>query len=127
MNATGTQDRSGISPVVVGVVVGALAGFLVDLLWLRGLAVLATIAVASAFVRPRFAMLGAVLIGAGGLWLPFTAGNVVLCAANPSACSGPSPVPFAIVAAIVLAAGVLTLTWSRRRETRSTDVGAPDR
>lgn len=124
MTADGTANRSGISPLLVGAVIGALAGFLVDLFWLRGLAVLVTIAVVSAFVRPRFVMLAAVLIGAGGLWLPFTAGNVVICVANPSACSGPSPLPFAIVAAVVLVAGVQTLAWSRRRLERSGDIPA---
>jgi uncharacterized membrane protein YoaK (UPF0700 family) len=124
MNAHGLERRSGISPLVVGVVIGAVAGFLVDLFWVRGLAVLVAIAVVSAFVRPRFAMLGAVLIGAGGLWLPFTTGNVVICVATPSSCSGPSPLPFAIVAAAVLIVGVLTLAWSRRRLERSSDIGA---
>jgi uncharacterized membrane protein YoaK (UPF0700 family) len=124
MTTHGTVSRSGISPLLVGAVIGAVAGFLVDLFWLRGLAVLVAIAVVSAFVRPRFAMLGAVLLGAGGLWLPFTTGNVVICVANPSSCSGPSPVPFAIVAAAVLIVGVLTLEWSRRHVGRARDIRA---
>lgn len=122
MTSNGTEKNDGTSPLLVGVVIGAVAGFLVDLFWLRALAVLVAIAVASAFVRPRFAMLAGVLIGAGGLWLPFTMGNVAICVANPSSCSGPSPVPFAIVAAAVLSVGVLTLAWSRRRLERASDI-----
>jgi hypothetical protein len=72
MTPDGIANRSGISPLLVGAVIGVVAGFLVDLFWLRGLAVLVAIAVVSAFVRPRFVMLAAALIGAGGLWLPFT-------------------------------------------------------
>ena len=124
MDAHAIESRSGTVQLLVGVVIGTVAGFLVDLFWVRGLAVLVAIAVVSAFVRPRFVMLAAVLIGVGGLWLPFAAGNVVICVADPSACSGPSPFPFAIVAAVVLIVGVLILAWSRRRLERSSDIGA---
>lgn len=122
MTAGDIESGSGTSRLLAGVIIGAVAGFLVDLFGVRGLALLVALAVGSAFVRPRFTLLGAVLIGAGGLWLPFTTGAVVLCAANPSSCSATSPLPFAIVALVVLIAGVLTLAWSRRRLERASDI-----
>jgi hypothetical protein len=80
-----------------------------------GLAVFFALAAGCALARPRFALLAGVLLAAGALWLFFTTQAVVFCAINPSSCSGPAPGPFAVISAVVLGAGVLTLVWTRRR------------
>ena len=117
-----SSSGSGTVRLPLGMAVGAVAGLLVDVLGVRGLALLIAVAVGSAFLPPRFTVLGAVLVGAGGFWLPFTVGAVMLCAASPSSCSSTSPVPYAIVAACVLIAGVLILAWTRRRPASALDI-----
>jgi hypothetical protein len=122
MTAGDVGSRSASSRLLAGAVLGAVAGLLVDLFGVRGLALLVAVAMGSAFVRPRFALLGGVLIGAGGLWLPFTIGAVALCTADRSRCSSTAPEPFAIVAAVVLTAGLLATVWTRRRLERASDI-----
>lgn len=107
------------SRLIAGAAVGTVAGILIDILGVRGLALFVVVVAASAFVRPRFASLAGVLISAGGLWLFFSVQAVVVCAVNPASCSGPSPVPFAAVAGLVLAAGIVTLAKTRPRPNRS--------
>src|SRR5665811_1379803 len=108
MPTNGGRRRPATSRVPAGVVIGVATGFLIDLFGVFGLALFLTSWVVSAFVPPRFTLLGAVLVGAGVLWLPFATEASVRCAANPSSCSHTSPIPFAIAAAVILTAGVLT-------------------
>ena len=103
-------------------VIGLAAGLLIDLFGVLGLALFIAVGIVSAFFRPRFTLLAGVLVGAGGLWLPFATGASVLCAAIPSSCTSTSPLPFALVAATVLLGGLLPPVWSQRRLRRSRDI-----
>lgn len=110
------------SRLAIGAVAGVLAGILVDVLGVLGLAVLVLVIAIAADVPPRFALLAGVLIAAGGLWLFFSLQAVVFCTQNPAHCSGPSPIPFAAVSGIVLAAGLVALAVTRRRFGQSRDI-----
>ena len=116
---TATPDKTSSASVTrrlfAGVLIGAVAGVLVDVLGVRGLLLLLSVIAVSALVPPRFALLAGVLIAAGSLWLFFSLQAVIVCSLNPSSCSGPRPEPFAGVAGIALAAGIVALQWTRQR------------
>ena len=109
------HPRAISSPLIAGAVIGTLTGVAIDVLGVRGLAILAVVVIASALVQPRFALLAGVLLAAGGLWLVFSLAATASCTVDPASCSGPSPIPFAAVSALVVAAGMLALATTRRR------------
>jgi hypothetical protein len=117
-----TDDRRVNDRLVSGAAIGAVAGVLVDVFGVLGLALLVVVIAVSALVPPRFAFLGGVLISAGGLWLFFSLQAAAICAVNPSSCSGPSPVPFAAVSGLAFASGILVLAKTRPRPNRSHDI-----
>lgn len=114
MNVEGFRRTAYADRVLAGAAIGAVGGVLAVPFGLPGLAMFGVVALVSALVPPRFTFLGGLLTSAGALWVFFTTQAVVRCAANPSSCSGPSPLPFAAASAIVLAVGLLLLVVSRR-------------
>ena len=111
------RNRSVVSDrALAGSALGALGGILAVSFGTPGLATFAIAAVVSAFIGPRFALAAGVVTSAGALWTFFTTQAVLGCVANPSSCSGPSPVPFAVGSVVVLSAGLVLLAATRRQQ-----------
>jgi hypothetical protein len=107
--------------VLAGAALAALGGILAVALGIPGLTMFAVAAVVLAFARPRFALVAGLLTSAGALWTFFGTQAVLRCAAEPSSCSGTSPVPFAAASVLVLGVGLALLAVSRRQVVRSRD------
>lgn len=107
--------------VLAGSALGAFGGIVAVALGIPGLTMWALAAVLLAFAPPRFALLAGLLTSSGALWTFFTTQAVLRCAADPSSCSGPSPVPLAAASVLVLGVGLVLLEVTRRQVVRSRD------
>ena len=123
MNTTEPEHRTAVSSRVLGgAAVGAGAAVLAVAFGFPGLSAFALAAVVSAFVPPRFAFLGGLLFAAGAIWTFFGVRAAIACAVAPASCSGTSPVPFALVSAVVLTIAVVLLARTRVNASASSDI-----
>jgi hypothetical protein len=118
-----TVERGGSPSVAnrlaLGLILGAALGTLALVFDTLGLLLLALIIALSALVRPRYALLAGMLLGAGGVWLFFSLRAVVFCATGIWSCSGPPPELLPVVSGVALAVGLGAMVVTRRRFPRS--------
>ena len=107
---------------LAGAALGAFGGILAVALGFPGLTLFALAAVTLAFAPPRFASVAGLLTSAGALWTFFGTQAVLRRAADPSSCSGTSPVPFAAASVVILGGGLALLAVTRRQVVGSRDI-----
>jgi hypothetical protein len=93
------------------VATGLLGGLAAVALGTPGFLGLAVVAVAGSLRRPRFAWLACVLCAVGCSWLVLTVRAVAQCQPGGS-CGGSDGLPFGVLAASVLLAGMVAAGWT---------------
>jgi hypothetical protein len=96
------------------VAAGLLGGLAAIALGTPGFLVLAAVVVAGSLRRPRFTWLACVLCAVGSSWLAFAVMASTTCR-NGDSCGGDDVLPFGLLAASILLAGVAAAGWTAIR------------